>query len=67
MINFRPELWHRLFLTTLMVDHYPLFEFAAACKSLCYVALACTEASAPVVLYFRGTTFSRFSRIDSKH
>ena len=51
-----------------MVDHYPLFEFAAMqIFMLCSFGIS-TEASAPVVLYFRGTTFSRFkSRIDSKH
>ncbi len=38
------NLWHRLFLTTIMVDHYPLFEFACSkilqLVALCYVALA---------------------------
>ena len=41
--------WHRSFLTTIMVDHYPLCEFLHAAKlncfimcikALCYVALA---------------------------
>ena len=27
-INLELNFWHRSFLTTIMVDHYPLFEFA---------------------------------------
>ncbi len=57
--------WHRSFLTTIMVDHYPLFEFAFACSKieqcktnvhhvyssfmLCSFGIS-TEASAPAVL-----------------
>ena len=56
------DLWHRSFLTTIMVDHYPLSEFLHAVKLNC---LSCTnssfmlcsfgistEASAPAVLSF---------------
>ena len=64
-INFRLELWHRSFLTTIMVDHYPLFEFACSkfitfvCNMCKYIKLSSfmlcsfgisTEASAPAVL-----------------
>ncbi len=54
--------WHRSFLTTIMVDHYPLFEFLHAVKlnclscaissfMLCIFGIS-TEASAPAVLSF---------------
>ena len=60
--------WHRSFLTTIMVGHYPLCEFLHAAKLNCFIMIVyknfmlcsfgiSTEASAPpVVLSFHAST-----------
>ena len=63
-INFRLELLASIVFTTIMVDHYPLFEFACSKMGKHFISIKAissfmlcsfgisTEASAPAVLSF---------------